>query len=417
MDILSNVVFSGSVSLIIILCLNITLCIYFHGPSYRSAGIEYGPPILTSIGIFGTFLGVALGLMAFDTANIQSSVPPLIEGLKTAFWSSILGLFCALTLKIRFAFTQMKPSDEMDEGAIDIVDLVNRLDMIYHALVGDNGVRAEMSNYGEETSNQLSKLHSVIKTYQDRMVEMNTDALVGAIDSVMRDFNAKINEQYGDNFKKFNHSVKLILIWQRQHKEQIQEFAEQQKRISSSLTEATKAYEHLVCHSEGFASVAKTLSKALKTLDNQSHDLATYIQKMALAIEQASDGLPRLEYRIGDLTDKLDKTISQSSQMLSQSVQKNSEHIERSLEKATDKLSLNLDEMHSVLGQHVLDIVKRSEEQIAILDGALEAELNKALVTLGAQLAALSEKFVHDYTPLTDRLREVVRLAEVETCP
>ena len=39
-------------------------------------------------------------------------------------------------------------------------------------------------------------------------------------------------------------------------------------------------------------------------------------------------------------------------------------------------------------------------------------ELTKALESFGRQLAALSEKFVNDYTPLTERLRDILTIAE-----
>ena len=405
--------FAGSSPFFIgLLALIVILCLYFHFFAFSSGAIEIGPPILTSLGIFGTFLGVAIGLMEFNTQNIQASVPPLIEGLKTAFWSSIIGLFCAVTIKLRFAFSGLRNESDV-EPEMGVEDIAKRLDLIYQALVGDNSVRTEIAHMGLETSDQLKQIENVIESYQDRMVRMNTDALVEALDTLMRDFNTKINEQYGDNFKKFNHSVKLILIWQRQHKEQIQDFTEKQQIICDTLSAATKSYESLVSRSEAFSTVAETLSEALSALDYQSESLATYIQKMASAVEQASEGLPRLEERIGDLTDQLSVTVLDSTRLLTQSMQKNSDNIEQTLQVATHKLSDSVQSMHNLLGQHVLDIVKRSEHQISVLDGALEAELNKALVTLGAQLAALSEKFVHDYTPLTDRLREIVRLAEV----
>jgi hypothetical protein len=50
---------------------------------------------------------------------------------------------------------------------------------------------------------------------------------------------------------------------------------------------------------------------------------------------------------------------------------------------------------------------------VKTLDTALQEELTKSLQTLGRQLSSLSEKFVNDYAPLTDRLREVVRQANV----
>ena len=43
---------------------------------------------------------------------------------------------------------------------------------------------------------------------------------------------------------------------------------------------------------------------------------------------------------------------------------------------------------------------------------SMEKELTQALQTFGYQLTALSEKFVNDYAPLTDKLRELLKMAE-----
>ena len=53
-----------------------------------------------------------------------------------------------------------------------------------------------------------------------------------------------------------------------------------------------------------------------------------------------------------------------------------------------------------------------SKEHIDLLDEALRVELTKALEVLGRQLATLSEKFVSDYKPLTEKLSKIVRIAE-----
>jgi hypothetical protein len=47
------------------------------------------------------------------------------------------------------------------------------------------------------------------------------------------------------------------------------------------------------------------------------------------------------------------------------------------------------------------------------LDKALEEELTKSIQSLGRQLAALSEKFVQDYTPLTVQLQRLVQAARL----
>lgn len=47
--------------------------------------VNYVPTLLTTLGIFGTFLGIVLGLLNFNQNNIEASIPLLLAGLKTAF--------------------------------------------------------------------------------------------------------------------------------------------------------------------------------------------------------------------------------------------------------------------------------------------------------------------------------------------
>ena len=43
------------------------------------------PQVFPTIGILGTFIGIAYGLWYFDVNNIEGSIPELLKGLKTAF--------------------------------------------------------------------------------------------------------------------------------------------------------------------------------------------------------------------------------------------------------------------------------------------------------------------------------------------
>ena len=57
-------------------------------------------------------------------------------------------------------------------------------------------------------------------------------------------------------------------------------------------------------------------------------------------------------------------------------------------------------------------ITNKTSAQLQMLVESMEKELTQALQTFGYQLTALSEKFVNDYMPLTDRLRELLNIAE-----
>lgn len=67
--------------------------------SMKNGGRNFKNEIV-SLGILGTFVGIAIGLYYFDVTNIKESMPPLLEGLKTAFVTSGVGIFFSIILSI-----------------------------------------------------------------------------------------------------------------------------------------------------------------------------------------------------------------------------------------------------------------------------------------------------------------------------
>lgn len=54
------------------------------------------PTVFTTLGVLGTFMGIYFGLQEFETDNIDGSIEALLDGLKTAFKTSIVGIIAAL---------------------------------------------------------------------------------------------------------------------------------------------------------------------------------------------------------------------------------------------------------------------------------------------------------------------------------
>ena len=58
------------------------------------------PSVLTSVGVLGTFTGIFAGLLDFDGTDIDGCIGALLEGLKAAFVTSILGMSAAIFFKV-----------------------------------------------------------------------------------------------------------------------------------------------------------------------------------------------------------------------------------------------------------------------------------------------------------------------------
>lgn len=391
----------------------LALGIFFHLFRYSSKTAEVAPAILTSIGIFGTFLGVALGLWHFDTADIQGSVPRLMDGLKTAFWTSIAGLFAALTLKIRAAVEQAGRRAASQHRAATIDDL----DLSLQALVkqlhdgSEQSLRTELAKQHQSSQRRFDQLVDVLTNYQQKMADANAKALVEAIRAVMNEFNTKINEQYGENFRQLNESVVAMLEWQQTYRTQLDDLISEQERSSNLMKEASNSFEYMVRNANAFNGISESLQELLTGLETQRMNIHSQLGSLADMVNNAAEGLPKLEERLSVLTQGMSDAV-QSQQRWA------TEELSQTQKELTSQLhSMMLESQEQLLvqqqqsQQHMQKLGERLERQVAQLDTGMEEELNKALRAFGLQLTALSEKFVSDYSPLTDKLTELVNMA------
>jgi hypothetical protein len=163
------------------------LTVRFHA-RYGEKAIAYGPTILTTTGIFATFLGIAIGLFNFDQANIQASVPALLGDLKTAFWASVAGVGGALTIKLRHYFfgVQQGVSGSGADGEITATDLAKLLQGIQQALVGDDEstLVSQLKLLRSDTNERLDVLKRAQIEALQKLSEMGSKALVEALREV-----------------------------------------------------------------------------------------------------------------------------------------------------------------------------------------------------------------------------------------
>ncbi|MBL4582311.1 MAG: hypothetical protein JKY29_10870 [Gammaproteobacteria bacterium] len=381
------------------------LIAYFHGPSYSSHTVRSAPSILTSFGIFGTFLGIAFGLMRFDSADIEASVPVMIDGLGVAVWSSIVGILGGLSIRLRNTLSLIRADSsnaEKPTTASDLNDSITTLNL-------------NIEQLRQESHADSQTLLEATRSYQQQMVVANTDALTSALAKVMSEFNSRIEVQYGENFQKFNESLGRLLQWQQSYSSQLDDMLQAQKASIEVISLASHSFEQMMVHSQNFNKVAESLGKLLSGLEQQTSNLEGYLSGLSGLVGQASEGLPALGDYVSELTLKLSASIEQNNESLTQVLASAARDISETVEQVTQSLASSVNQAHSGLAVHVEAMTEKTEKQMQLLDQSMEKELTAALQTFGYQLTALSEKFVNDYVPLTDRLRELLLMAEQQS--
>lgn len=107
------------------------------------------PSMISTLGVLGTFIGITIGLYYFQTKDLDNSIPLLLEGLKTAFMTSLAGMFGSLVMSwyINSAF------DSEEEGVSNMEDAVKQ--MRTEIVAGLKGLKDESKAEKEDIHQML----------------------------------------------------------------------------------------------------------------------------------------------------------------------------------------------------------------------------------------------------------------------
>lgn len=389
------------------------LTLYYH-LAFNSRAINNGPTILTTVGIFATFYAIAHGLSAFDSSKVQQSVPSLLAALKTAFWASVMGVGGALTLKLRdqaFGHFRDSRSEEKSPEDVTVADLAAHLKGIHLALADKNegSLLSQLKLSRQDSNDRLDALRAAQTEALAMMSEMGSRALVEALRDVIKDFNTRLTEQFGDNFKQLNLAVGQLVVWQEQYKTTLDRSMSRHTEIIDLLRDSTGQYSTFVNHAGGFSKTAADLSSLLTALNSEKEHLQTLCASVAQLVRDASANVPVVEKKLAAVLQELATAVTKNQETVNQALTDSA----RSL---SENFAANQRTMNSALTEstrQTTELVSKAKEQVSVLDAALSEELTKSLQSLGRQLTALSEKFVSDYGPLTDKLRRLVEVGSV----
>lgn len=387
---------------------------YFLIHRFNRFAVTHGPEILTTIGILGCFLGIAYALLNFNSSDLNNSIPLLLEGIKTAFWASVFGVGGALSIKMRHLFRKEPiPQSEGTPKSATFDDMVSAIHTLQKGLVGseEGTLLSQIKLLRQDSNDQISKLRESFNNFAKHMVENNQKAVIEALKQVINDFNQKLTEQFGENFKQLNQGVERLVTWQQQYKDELDTIKQTQLQTAVDMKLASEAFNTLVTRSQDFSNIAEKLRSILEAMSKQKDILFEQEKALSELLIQMKDVTPQFAIKMSAMINEITLGVKQVQSETTDIVKNFGAQAQSANAEMKNLLSEILTKSQQQLSEGLQENSKIIKEGVLTLDKALQKELNDALTSLGKQLASLSEKFVEDYRPLTDRLREVVRLA------
>ena len=352
------------------------------------------PNTLTSIGIFFTFLGILISLQGFDVENINQSIPKLLNGLKLAFLSSVIGL----GLSVLYRLIEANGQKEQIAGEVTAGDLLGELKQL-----NTNTIAVKESLTGDSESSlstQFGKLRNDFRDFAEKMKEDGTQALVKALEEVIKDFNQKISEQFGENFKQLNEAVGALLKWQEEYKNQVQKLTEAfdktQLGIQNVEESASKIPEHM-----------QKVETAFEKTDERVGQLYEGIGTFSELRETAKNAVPELKESIDTMTTGMKESINSQVEVLKEQL--------NSMQDAQSNTSKEIQSLTSNLSTLVKESLENTEKTMALQMDKFEGVLNSLNMGADSVLESTQKvgkevnKIIEGFASEQDRISKEVR--------
>ena len=202
---------------------------------------------LSMIGVLGTFIGITWGLLAFDSENLDASVPRLLDGLKFAFLTSIFGMLSSSVINktVNKRFDSLGDSD-MTTAALNLSKTVGEL---------KSSIENNNTKVLETAMNQIAK------TFQEEMGRVSIE------------LNGLIKRLVDENFIELNNSIKNLNKWQQENKISMDEISETSSQIIADLDTA-------MSDDYNFVEISNNLSSACRDINESVTDWRNVIRSL-----------------------------------------------------------------------------------------------------------------------------------------
>ena len=205
--------------------------------------------LLPILGVIGTFAGICIGLADFNSNEIEKSVPLLLQGLKTAFWTSLIGTSLAVFFNVWYSFKDKKDVDDEDDEIPLLKLQIKELQAISEKFnsfldnqtINNDSLKNLTDFFNNNENKNLKKFEEIkdeLKVLNEKQEKTNNFYESSLLKlGILDDLNRKYDKSV-ENFSLWNENISIL-------KENSILNLEENKKLNSATTETLNKLESI----------------------------------------------------------------------------------------------------------------------------------------------------------------------------
>ena len=318
--------------------------------------------IILTIGVLGTFVGIFVGLLDFDINSMENSIPPLLDGLKIAFYTSIVGMTLSVLISVyqrsigykasstdslEFISLQTKKLDNLDLVAQSNKDLQSAIAQLN---ASNTELTRSIANMTSEFLNGLEKSFSTITTtatnldsnHESLIAKLNgldstikeldfnlkkeveklsanfSADVINALDSLSNKYSETISVHFSENFKRFNSAVENLLSWQIEYRQSVVDSNEILKNSVANTQQFSAITDSILKRDEKTIELYKEVSGIMREYKAQNIILD---EKLSAIRDLGSGAMEALKF-MGEFFTQLNANLKSTNEALIDNIKK-----------------------------------------------------------------------------------------------
>ena len=397
--------------------------------------------LMVTVGILGTFWGISIALtgLDFSNENINDSITSLLNGMKTAFLTSLLGLLFAFSSKFIWTFgASIWTSIFGSKSTTPEGDIIKHLDAIKQAIAGeeDNSIVTQMKKLRTENRDDSQKLDAIKQAIAregdsslvtqiqklrdenrsgfeklDGLNETIRNALIQNLERLIEDIRDIIGKQLGDNlnaliknieealidqfgktFGEFNQAVQALKKWQEDHRQQVEE-------LTAAFKQTAAGIENIRRDCEKIPDATNLLAPILEAINTQVEDLTARLAAFADMKKQAEESFPVIKSNLDKIGEDLlrsaegfetmEKTISEAFESSVEQVGIIATKHTKYVEEIAGKMQTTMEKAQQKAADKTEIIINAAAKNFA---QAMEGEINRVTREWGGNLTSIAKE-------------------------
>ena len=352
--------------------------------------IDYFPTIVSTLGVLFTFAGITIGLVHFNPNNLNASIPLLLQGLKTAFFTSLLGMFGSIILSS--IINKLFDDNVADDSEVAATRVVNALEQMSNT---STQAITDLRNQVKQQGIDQSAFHRVVGDNFDKIKENDTSlaAVISTLAAELQGFGNKVNS--------LTSALDTLITLQRSQDGSVADIKGSIASLTSSLgniEESTAgqlaALTAVVAQTASIPNIDTNVGEVLDVTSGMS----TAQDEISAEVKSFGDKLHAEVVEIEDGMAKTNKLLEQKFDEFSELLKKsNTEALVEVMKKVTEEFQTQMNALINKLIQENFDQLNKSVERL----NTWQQENKEMIASLTSQYKQMATNFEATSTSLT----------------